>query len=97
MLTVNEFNAINKKKDKKEEVCIFDIVKEVIANTPVGKKTETIHMQMIKHMAYCNKHNIYGEDFCKRVGISSVWGREFTKMRKIHDKLVEAGLDCSLI
>ena len=97
MLTVNEFNAINKKKDKKEADCIFKGVREAIANAPVGKKSKIIHMQMIKHMTYCNKHNIHGEDFCRRVGISFVWGREFTKMRNIHDKLVESGLDCRLI
>ena len=97
MLTVNEFNAINKKNEKKEADCIFESAREVIASAPVGKKSETIHMQMIKHMSYCNNHKIYGEDFCRRVGISFVWGREFTKMRSIHDKLVESGLDCSLI
>jgi hypothetical protein len=97
MLTVNEFNAINKKNEKKEGIDIFESIIDAISNAQPGKKSQEIHLQMIKHMDYCNKHNINGEGFCKRACISSVWGCEFTNMRSIYDKLVASGLDCSLI
>ncbi len=54
-----------------------------------------MHLQMIKYAQELS--DVSGREFCERVGLGPSFGTEFSKMKRIIDRLEQAGLDTTLI
>jgi hypothetical protein len=70
---------------------VFRIIRRAIDAAPRNDYTAELHLQIIK---YADRfQSMTAKDFCAGVGIASSYGTEFAKMRKIAERLRDAGLD----
>ena len=70
---------------------IYEKIKEALEKAPRNGYVAEIHLQAIKYAVALEK--VSGREFCEELELSPAWGVEFTKMRKIADRLRQAGLD----
>jgi hypothetical protein len=70
-------------------------IKNAIDGSPRNSYVAELHLQIIKYADELK--NVTGKEFCEVVGISPAFGTEFSKMRKISERLRRAGLDPSKI
>jgi hypothetical protein len=66
-------------------------IKTAIDGSPRNSYVAELHLQIIKYADALK--NITGKEFCEAVGISPAYGIEFSKMRKISERLRQAGLN----
>ncbi|WP_353230827.1 transcription factor [Novosphingobium sp.] len=71
------------------------IIKAAIDGSPRNSYSAELHLQMIKYAD--ELQGMTGKEFCEALGISTTYGTEFSKMRKIAGRLKAAGLDVSRI
>jgi hypothetical protein len=70
---------------------VFQNIKQAIDAAPRNDYTAEIHLQVIKYADQLQE--ITAKDFCAGVGLANSYGTEFAKMRKIAERLRNAGLD----
>jgi hypothetical protein len=70
---------------------VFRSVKQAIDTAPRNDYTAELHLQVIKYADAFQ--DVTAKDFCAGVGIAPSYGTEFAKMRKIGERLRNAGLD----
>jgi len=70
---------------------VFRSIRQAIDTAPRNDYTAELHLQVIKHADLFQ--DITAKDFCAGVGIAASYGTEFAKMRKIAQRLRNAGLD----
>jgi hypothetical protein len=70
---------------------VFRNIKQAIDASPRNDYTAELHLQVIKY-ADLFQH-VTAKDFCAGVGLASSYGTDFAKMRKIAERLRDAGLD----
>lgn len=70
-------------------------IKNAIEASPRNGYTAELHLQIIKYADVLD--SVTGKEFCEAVGLTLPFGTEFSKMRKIADRLVRAGLDVDRI
>lgn len=66
-------------------------IKTAIETSPRNAYVAELHLQVIKYSEILS--GITGKEFCEAVGIGDSFGTEFAKMRKIANRLIDAGLD----
>jgi hypothetical protein len=69
----------------------FRRIRRAIDAAPRNDYTAELHLQIIKHAELFQSTT--GKDFCAGVEIEPSYGIEFSKMRKIAERLRNAGLD----
>lgn len=70
---------------------VFHNVRRAIDAAPRNDYTAELHLQVIK---YADEfQDVTAKDFCAGVGLANSYGTEFAKMRKIGERLRNAGLD----
>lgn len=74
---------------------VFAAIKAAIDSSPRNGYIAELHVQIIKYWHHL--HDIKGKTFCEGVGINASFGTEFSKMKKIAPRLINAGLDVSKI
>jgi len=74
---------------------VFARIRNAIEKAPRNAYVAELHLQCLKYAR--ELEGVSGREFCEGVGLKPAWGTEFVKMRKIHPRLVEAGLNCNLI
>jgi hypothetical protein len=70
---------------------VFQSIKKAIDGAPRNDYTAELHLQIIKYADLFQR--MTAKDFCAGVGIPYSYGTEFSKMRKIADRLKAAGLN----
>ena len=70
-------------------------IKGAIEASPRNGYVAELHVQVLKYAHLLE--GLSGREFCEALGIGESFGTEFLKMRKIARRLVEAGLQPSLI
>jgi hypothetical protein len=70
---------------------VFKSIKRAIDKAPRNGYVAELHLQVIKHARELETTS--GKDFCAALELGPAWGTEFTKMKKIAARLIEAGLD----
>ncbi len=70
-------------------------IKIAIESAPQHEYVAELHVQIIKYADVLN--TITGKEFTEELGIGRSFGTEFSKMRKIAQRLVNAGLDTEKI
>jgi hypothetical protein len=70
---------------------VFQSIRRAIDDAPRNDYTAELHLQIIKYADLFQ--TMTAKDFCAGVGIPSSYGTEFAKMRKIGERLRNAGLD----
>ncbi len=70
-------------------------IKIAINSSPRNAYSAELHLQIIKYAA--TLHDMTGREFCTALEIEPSYGTEFSKMKKIADRLIKAGLDVSKI
>lgn len=70
---------------------VFILIKEAIESSPRNGYVAELHLQVIKYADLLR--NVSGREFCEKLDLKPAWGTEFTKMKKIADRLRQAGLD----
>jgi len=70
---------------------IFRSIKQAIDHAPRNDYTAELHLQVIKYADQFQ--DMTAKDFCAGIGIAPSYGTEFAKMRKIGERLRNAGLD----
>lgn len=74
---------------------LADKIKHAVNSSDRNFWTAELHLQIIK---YANEmKTLTGKEFCERLGIPLSYGTEFSKMKKIADRLIQAGLDVNKI
>jgi hypothetical protein len=72
----------------------FQVIKSIRAAIDLAPRNDYIaelHLQIIKYGDYLQ--NVTGREFCQQLGIPPSFGTEFNKMRKLHWRLRNAGMD----
>lgn len=70
-------------------------IKKKITNSPRNGYIAELHLQTIKYAQ--ELEDLTGKEFCEALEIGPAFGTEFSKMRKIAERLRNAGLDVSKI
>ena len=70
---------------------VFQSIKQAIDGAPRNDYTAELHLQVIKYADLFQ--GVTAKDFCAGVGLANSYGTEFAKMRKIAERLRNAGLD----
>jgi hypothetical protein len=70
-------------------------IKVAIDGSPRNSYVAELHLQIIKYAEELK--NVSGKEFCETLGISPAYSIEFSKMRKIAERLRRAGLDSNRI
>jgi hypothetical protein len=89
---VNATEAIHRIKNATEAI---DKIRVEIDRSPRNGYIAELHLQIIKH--YEALKHMTGKEFCEELGISSAYGTEFSKMLRISERLIRAGLDTNRI
>lgn len=74
---------------------VFQDIKKAIDSSPRNDYTAELHLQIIKYADALK--DVTGKEFCEKLDISSSYGVEFCKMKKISERLVQAGLNTQQI
>lgn len=70
-------------------------IKTAIENSPRNSYVAELHLQVLKYAEVLKE--VTGREFCEALGIGAAFGTEYAKMRKIADRLKQAGLDVDKI
>jgi hypothetical protein len=70
-------------------------IKDAINNSPRNGYVAELHLQVIKYGDVLA--DVTGKEFCAALDIGPSFGTEFSKMRRISKRLINAGLDVSKI
>lgn len=70
-------------------------IKTAIDSAPRNGYVAELHLQVIKYADLLG--DVTGKEFCDALGIGPAFGTEFSKMRKIAERLRQANLDVSKI
>ncbi|MEO5866638.1 MAG: transcription factor [Sphingomonas sp.] len=70
-------------------------MKRAINHAPRNGYVAELHLQCLKYAKALE--GVSGREFCEGLDLKPAWGTEFSKMRKIADRLEEAGLKVDLI
>jgi hypothetical protein len=70
---------------------VFRSIMQAIDGAPRNDYTAELHLQVIKYADQLQ--DITAKDFCAGVGLANSYGTEFAKMRKIAERLRNAGLN----
>ena len=70
-------------------------IKAAIDKSPRNSYVAELHLQVLKYADFLR--NVTGKEFCEALDIGGAFGTEFSKMKKISDRLRIAGLDPSRI
>lgn len=70
-------------------------IKHAADSSPRQNWTAELHLQVIKYSQELK--NVTGKEFCEVVGINESYATEFSKMKKIADRLISAGLNVNKI
>lgn len=74
---------------------LADKIKQAVDSSDRQFWTAELHLQIIKYAH--EMKTLTGKEFCEQLGIPFSYGTEFSKMKKIADRLIQAGLDVSKI
>jgi hypothetical protein len=69
---------------------VFEKIKHAIEMAPRNGYVAELHLQVIKHADVLD--GVSGKEFCAKLDLGAAWGTEFSKMKKIAPRLVNAGL-----
>lgn len=69
---------------------IFGAIRTAIDTAPRNGYVAELHLQCLKYAKQLEY--VSGREFCEGVGLKPAWGTEFVKMKKIVDRLLDAGL-----
>jgi len=69
---------------------IFERIGRAIDQAPRNGYVAELHLQVIKYADQLE--GVSGKEFCAKLDLGPAWGTEFTKMKKIAPRLIEAGL-----
>ena len=70
---------------------VFAHIKRAIVSAPRNGYVAELHLQVLKYADVLE--NVSGKDFCANLDLGAAWGTEFSKMKKISQRLRDAGLD----
>jgi len=70
---------------------VFAHIKRAIDSAPRNGYVAELHLQVLKYADVLE--NVSGKDFCANLDLGAAWGTEFSKMKKISQRLRDAGLD----
>ena len=76
-------------------IAVIGRIREAIENAPRNEYVAELHLQIIKHSD--DLQDVTGKEFCNALGIGTSFGTEFSKMKKIANRLKQAGLRVSAI
>ncbi len=85
---MNATEAINRIKNASEAI---NRIKIAIDGSSRNGWTAELHLQIIKYSDALQ--HMTGKEFCEALGIGNAYGTEFSKMLKISERLIRAGLD----
>ena len=74
---------------------VLQKMKTAIENAPRNNYVSEMHLQVIKYAHLLQ--SVTGKEFCRALGIGPSFGTEFAKMRKIQQRLKDAGLNVEKI
>jgi hypothetical protein len=69
---------------------VFEKIKHAIEKAPRNGYVAELHLQVIKYADVLD--GVSGKEFCAKLDLGAAWGTEFSKMKKIAPRLVNAGL-----
>lgn len=78
-----------------ESAAVYKRIKQAIERAPRNGYVAELHLQVIKYADVLE--GVSGKEFCESLGLNSPWGTEFTKMKKISQRLRDAGLQPEMI
>lgn len=70
---------------------VFTSMKRAIESAPRNGYVAELHLQVLKYADVLR--DVSGKDFCASLDLGEAWGTEFSKMKKISQRLRNAGLD----
>lgn len=70
---------------------VFAQIERAIESAPRNAYVAELHLQVLKYAELLE--NVSGREFCERLKLGPSWGTEFTKMKKIAERLRKAGMD----
>lgn len=70
---------------------VFTSIKKAIESSPRNGYVAELHLQVIKYADLLR--SVSGKEFCEKLDLKPAWGTEFSKMKKISERLRRAGLD----
>jgi hypothetical protein len=85
------FRQLDLKEMRMSHTRTFQKMKAALNGSPRNSYTAEMHLQAIKYAE--ELQGLTGKEFCEGLGIGESFGAEFTKMRKIAERLRKAGLD----
>lgn len=74
---------------------IYESIRKAINQSPRNGYVAELHLQVIKYADHFE--GVSGKEFCEYLDLNPSWGTEFTKMKKIAQRLRKAGLQPELI
>jgi len=74
---------------------IYKKIAKALDTAPRNAYVAELHLQSLKYAELLV--DVSGKEFCENLNLKPAWGTEFTKMKKIADRLRGAGLDPELI
>jgi hypothetical protein len=74
---------------------MYERIKAAIDGAPRNAYVAELHLQTIKYSEQLKTTT--GREFCESIGIGPSFATEFLKMKKISERLKDAGLDVNLI
>ena len=74
---------------------ILNEMRKKVNAAPRNGYIAELHLQVIKYAAELK--DLTGKEFCEAMEIGPAFGTEFSKMRKISERLKKAGLDVTKI
>ncbi|MEZ0002924.1 HTH-like domain-containing protein [Sinorhizobium fredii] len=77
------------------EAGVFERIKRAIDRAPRNGYVAELHLQVIKYADLLE--GVSGKEFCEKLDLGAAWGTEYTKMKKIAQRLRDAGLQPELI
>ena len=97
---LDKFQLLAKSKMLRTEAAmnravVLKNIRRAIESSPRNAYVAELHLQSIKYADLLK--DLSGREFCEAVGIGPSFGTEFLKMRKISERLLDAGLDVSKI
>jgi hypothetical protein len=70
---------------------MFEKMRRAIEGSPRNAYLAEMHVQVLKYAEELD--DVTGREFCEAIGVSAAFGTEFSKMKKIAERLRDAGLD----
>ncbi|HRC45197.1 MAG TPA: hypothetical protein PLT27_14175 [Nitrospira sp.] len=74
---------------------LFERIKRAIESAPRNGYVAELHLQVIKYADLLD--GVSSKEFCEKLDLGASWGTEFAKMKKIAQRLRDAGLQPELL